>query len=104
MRTISTGEPSTLKTYRNIALALSFGNENTEVVKFFDDKTHDYPMHLEIYYSKICDWRIYIYKQGCGENDKDLEICFVQDGDMELAFAKAYVQLKEWLIENNGGY
>ena len=38
MRTISTGEPSTLKTYRNIALALSFGNENTEVVKFFDDK------------------------------------------------------------------
>ena len=75
-----------------------------DFLKFFDDKTHDYPMHLEIYYSKICDWRIYIYKQGCGENDKDLEICFVQDGDMELAFAKAYVQLKEWLIENNGGY
>jgi len=36
MITLSTGEPSTLKTYRAYALAL--GGENSEAVKFFDDK------------------------------------------------------------------
>ena len=36
MNTISTGEPATLKTYRNIALAL--GGKDSRAVKFFDDK------------------------------------------------------------------
>ena len=36
MNTISTGEPATLGTYRNIALAL--GGEGSPVVKFFDEK------------------------------------------------------------------
>ena len=36
--TISTGEPSTLKTYRKIALVLSGGDETSKAVKFFDDK------------------------------------------------------------------
>lgn len=34
---ISTGEPSTLGTYRKIALALS-GDENSKAVQFFDKK------------------------------------------------------------------
>ena len=38
MKTISTGEPSNLETYRNIALALSLQNENSKAVKFFDKK------------------------------------------------------------------
>lgn len=71
---------------------------------FFNSIVHDYPMHLEIYYSKIMDWCIHIYKKGCGENGKDLEILSVQSCDMQLAFAKAQVELKEWLSENNGGY
>lgn len=37
MRNISTGEPSNLKTYRNIALILS-GNKDSKAVKFFDKK------------------------------------------------------------------
>ena len=40
MKTISTGEPSTLGTYRKIALAL-FGEGNA--TKFFDDKIADSP-------------------------------------------------------------
>ena len=36
MRTISTGEPSTLETYRKIAVALS--NEDSEAVQFLDKK------------------------------------------------------------------
>lgn len=37
MKTISTGEPNTLGTYRNIAMALS-GDKNSKVARFFDDK------------------------------------------------------------------
>ena len=43
MKTISTGEPSNLETYRNIALALSLQNENSKAVKFFDKKIQESP-------------------------------------------------------------
>lgn len=75
-----------------------------EFLKFFDEKVKTYPMHLEIYYSKIMDWCITVYKKGCGENGEDITILAVQSCDMELAFAKAQVELKEWLSENEGGY
>ena len=42
MKTISTGEPSNLETYRNIALALT-GNKNSNVVKFIDKKIQESP-------------------------------------------------------------
>ncbi len=50
------------------------------------------------------DWCIRIYKKGVGENGTDLNMVDETDSDMELCFAKAHVALKEWLIENNGGY
>lgn len=34
---ISTGQPSTLETYRNIALCFVGQNENRKVIKYFDD-------------------------------------------------------------------
>ena len=43
MKTISTGEPSHLETYRNIALALSLQNENSKAVKFIDKKIQESP-------------------------------------------------------------
>ena len=43
METISTGEPSNLETYRNIALALALQNENTKAVKFIDKKIQESP-------------------------------------------------------------
>lgn len=58
-----------------------------ELLKFFDDKAKDFPMHLEITYSKICDWNILIYKKGCADdypearhdgecvNDKGIKEC-----------------------------
>lgn len=83
----------------------------TEFLKFLDKKVSDFPMHIEISYSKICDWTIYIYKKGCANdypdsNHKgdDAVICHVQDCDMELAFAKAQCEVKEWFLENCGGY
>lgn len=75
-----------------------------EFLKFFNDKVHDYPMHLEIGYNKICDWTIHIYKKGCRENDKDLSVVDAQSCDMELLFAIAQIQFKEWLLQNMGGY
>lgn len=35
-----------------------------DFLKFFDDKAKDFPMHLKITYSKICDWNILIYKKA----------------------------------------
>lgn len=67
-------------------------------------KVLDYPMHLEIGYNRVTDWCIDVYKRGCGENGKDLKILSVQDCDAKLAFARAQVELKEWLSENEGGY
>lgn len=71
---------------------------------FFNEKTRVYPMHLEIYYSKTMDWCISVYKKGCGEDGEDLQIVSVQKCDMEYAFARAQVELKDWLLTNEGGY
>ena len=83
----------------------------SDFLKFLDEKLKYFPMHVEIGYSKICDWTIYIYKQGCAkdypESNKsgdDAVIVNVSACDMELCFAKAHVELKEWLSENEGGY
>ena len=75
-----------------------------DFLRFFNKIVEDYPMHLKIGYNKVADWWIYIYKRKCGENGKDLVIVNVSDCDMELCFARAQVQLKEWLSENEGGY
>ena len=75
-----------------------------DFLKFFDEKIRDYPMHLDIGYCKTCDWTIYIYKKCCGENGSDLVIVNVSDCDMKLCFAKAQVELKQWLSEHEGGY
>lgn len=75
-----------------------------EFLRFFNEKAADYPMHLEISYNKVTDWEINIYKRACEENGENLAIIYAQGCDMELCFAKAQVQLKEWLLENEGGY
>ena len=48
MKTISTGEPSNLETYRNIALALSLQNENSKAVKFIDKKIQESPIKEDL--------------------------------------------------------
>ena len=82
-----------------------------DFLKFLNEKLIDFPMHVDIGYSKTCDWMIYIYKKGCANDypnsakcGEDAVIVHEQDGDMELCFAKAHVALKGWLLENEGGY
>lgn len=83
----------------------------SDFLRFVDDLRHRFPVHVEIYYSKIMDWCIRVTKQGCASDypksphdGNDAIMCDVQDCDMELAFAMAHVALKEWMLENNGGY
>lgn len=78
---------------------------------FIDKLTNYFPVHVEIYYSKIVDWSICVKKVGCASDypesdhiDNDAILCDVQDCDMELAFAKAHVAVKDWLIRFNNGY
>lgn len=73
-----------------------------DFLKYFDEIKKGYPMHLKIYYSKIMDWCIDIWKKGCAEDGGDLKLVQVQHCDMELCFAMAHVQLKEWLLEHEG--
>ena len=78
---------------------------------FVDQLKQRFPIHVEITYSKMTDWTIYIYKKGVAEDypkashsGNDVVIVSEYDCDMEFCFAKAHVALKKWLLEFNGGY
>lgn len=82
-----------------------------EFLNFVNNLHQYFPVHMEIYMSKIMNWCITVSKKGCAKNypnshssGEDVILVNVQDIDMELCFAKAYVAIKEWLIENCGGY
>ncbi len=82
-----------------------------EFLEFVEDLVRRFPVHFEIYYSKIMDWCITVTKDGCAKDypgaehkGDDVILVWVQDIDMSLCFAKAHVALKEWLREFNGGY
>lgn len=82
-----------------------------DFLKFMDELAHNFPVHVEIYYSKIMDWCITVYKEGCARDypesprhEDDAILCQVEDLDMELCFAKAHVAVKEWMREHKGGY
>ena len=83
----------------------------SEFLEFLDKLVERFPLHVEIYYSKTMDWCIRVTKVGCASdypdspyNGDDAVLCNVQDCDMKLAFAKAHVEVKEWLSKFNGGY
>ena len=73
-----------------------------DFLKFFDEKSKTYPMHLEIGYCKTCDWTIHVWKKMSDTEVR--EILYEYSADMELCFAKAHVALKEWLLKVEGGY
>lgn len=82
-----------------------------DFLKFIDELAHHFPVHVSIYYSKIVDWEIIVYKKGCASDfpesphdEDDAILCHVQSCDVELAFAMAQVEVKDWLCKYNGGY
>jgi hypothetical protein len=75
-----------------------------EFFRFFEEIRHKSAMHLEIYFSKITSWNINVYKKGCADDGGDLNVVHIWDTDMNVAFAKAYISLRDWLLDNEGGY
>ena len=75
-----------------------------EFLKFFDEAKYNYPMHMEIYYSSICDWCITIWTGRNSNFANRKRIVNIQNCDMEYVFAKAQVELKDYLSEHEGGY
>lgn len=82
----------------------------SDFLRFVDELHRRFPIHMQIYLSKIMDWCITITKKGCADDypksrrdGNDAVLCQVQDSSMEICFAKAYVALTDWLDENNGG-
>lgn len=74
-----------------------------EFLKFYDEKYFEKGWRLEIYHSSIMDWCITVgYKSTHPKSDEI--ILNIQNNDLEYIFAKAQVLLKDWLIENDGGY
>lgn len=74
-----------------------------DFLKFYNLIANSRGYKLEIYHSSIVDWCIAVgYKVTHPKHGE--QIISIQDGDMELAFAKAHVALKEWMLEHEGGY
>lgn len=73
----------------------------SEFLRFIDELRERRRIWLEIAYSSVVDWDITIHL--IVENQKKC-VVNVQHCDMEYAFAKAHVELKDWLSENEGGY
>ena len=73
----------------------------TEFLHFIDEIKYNRKVWLEVAYSSVVDWYISVYLIVNGKKE-----CVVnsQSCDMEYAFAKAHTELKEWLLENEGGY
>lgn len=71
-------------------------------IRFYKDMN---PGHwaLDICHSSIIDWSITVGFKASHESYGDT-ILHVQDCDVDLAFAMAQIALKEWLLENQGGY
>lgn len=72
-------------------------------LKWFDEIADNYGFAMDIRYSSVVDWSITIGYKYTHQNKDDI-VVQVQDCDIDLAFAKAQVQLKEWLLENKDGY
>ncbi|RBP59302.1 hypothetical protein DES36_11927 [Alkalibaculum bacchi] len=72
-------------------------------LKFYNEINFKNGFALYIYHSSIVDWCITIgYKASHPKHGE--EIIKIHNSDMELAFAKAQVEFKQWLLENKGGY
>ena len=64
----------------------------------------EYTMHFALEYSKTVDWCLTIWKKGCAADGSDIVICELQDSDLNYVLAKGEVLVKDWLLENKGGY
>ena len=76
----------------------------SDLLKFFDKKRRTYGMRMELGYSKTCDWLLRIWRKGVADDGGDVTICTIQHPDLEYVLARGQVELKEFLMDTEGGY
>ena len=74
-----------------------------EFIETYERYRDKYGWNLEIYNSSIMDWRIAIGYKSTHPKTGEVLI-HIQSCDLEYAIAKAQIELKDWLSENNNGY
>jgi hypothetical protein len=73
--------------------------------EFFDLYERQAQLALDVGHNSIADWCIVIYDtKGVGLAEAKAPAIQVQECTVELAFAKAYVKLCEYLSDKRGGY
>lgn len=82
-----------------------------DFLRYVDKLRERFPVHIEIYYSKIMDWVIRIYRKGYADYypgsaraGDDALLAYASSCDLEYCIAKAQVQLMDWLDEYEGGH
>ena len=60
---------------------------------------------LEVGHNSVADWNVIIYdKKGKALGDYGKPVIHIQDCSRKTVFAKAYVELTEYLSEHRDGY
>ena len=65
-------------------------------------KVHKF--HIEFYYSSITDWCLTITRKGCAKDGGDVVVFDDECYDLSLLLSKAEVAVKEYCLEELGGY
>lgn len=60
--------------------------------------------HFELGYCNVTEWMMRIYRTGCSMDGGDLTVFEDQSFDLNYLIAKATVAVKDYLLENCGGY
>ncbi len=76
----------------------------SDFLRFLADLQHRWKFHVEVTYSHTTDWIIHVYRKGYNHDGTDQTLCYVSSSDLEYACAKAHAELKENLLEYDGGY
>jgi hypothetical protein len=73
--------------------------------EFFDLYEAQSNLSLEVGHNSVADWMIFVYdKRGKASGQYGDPVVQTQSCDRNLAFAKAYCELAEYLSDNRGGY
>ena len=65
-------------------------------------KVHKF--HIEFYYSSITDWCLTITRKRCDKDGGDAVVFDDECYDLSLLLSKAEVAVKEYCLEELGGY
>lgn len=72
---------------------------NDGLFEVYKDNYRKLNLSINVGHNRVANWCVSI--TGA---DREKDIVATQSCDLNLALAEAEVELKKWLLENNGGY